>query len=167
MIERRINSIETSACGRLFDAVASIAGVRDEVNFEAQAVIELEMSAAAGVDEAYPFDILDGDRWQIDMRPAIEAIVRDVLAARPIGYISAAFHNTVAEIVVEVCRRLRASESIQRVCLSGGTFQNMYLLARAVAGLRAQDFDVFLHAHVPPNDGGIALGQAMIANAAL
>jgi hydrogenase maturation protein HypF len=69
--------------------------------------------------------------------------------------------------VVEVCRRLRVSEGIQRVCLSGGTFQNMYLLERAVAGLQARCFEVFLHAQVPPNDGGIALGQAMIANAAL
>ena len=167
MIERGINSVQTSACGRLFDAVASIAGVRDEVNFEAQAAIELEMIAAPGVDAAYPFDILDGEPWQLDMRPAIEAIVRDVLAARPGGYIAAAFHNTVAGVVVEVCRRLRAREGIRRVCLSGGTFQNMYLLERAVAGLRAQGFEVFLHAKVPPNDGGIALGQAVIANRAL
>jgi hydrogenase maturation protein HypF len=167
MIEGGINSIETSACGRLFDAVASIVGVRDEVNFEAQAAIELEISAAAGVDATYPFDILDAEPWQIDMRPAIEAMVRDVLAARPGGYISAAFHNTVAAIVVEVCRKLRAREGIGRVCLSGGTFQNMYLLERAAAGLRAQGFEVFLHAKVPPNDGGIALGQAVIANAAL
>jgi len=167
MIERGINSIQTSACGRLFDAVASIAGVRDEVNFEAQAAIELEVSAATGVDAAYPFDILDGEPWQIDMRPAIQAIVRDVLARRPAGLVSAAFHNTVAAIVVEVCRRLRSSEGIGRVCLSGGTFQNIYLLEHAVAGLRAERFEVYLHAKVPPNDGGIALGQAMIANAAL
>ena len=167
MIERGINSVETSACGRLFDAVASIVGVRDEVNFEAQAAIELEMSAAAGVDAGYPFDILDGNPWQIDMRPTIEAIVRDVMAARPREYMSAAFHNTVAAIVVEVCGRLRASEGIARVCLSGGTFQNMYLLERTVNALRAKNFEVFFHAHVPPNDGGIALGQAMIANAEL
>jgi hydrogenase maturation protein HypF len=167
MIERGINSVQTSACGRLFDAVASIAGVRDEVNFEAQAAIELEMSAAAGVDEAYSFDISDSEPWQIDLRPAIEAVVRDVLAVKPLGYISAAFHNTVAAIVVEVCLRLQAREGIKRVCLSGGTFQNMYLLERAVADLRGQRFEVFLHAQVPPNDGGIALGQAVIANAAL
>ncbi len=166
MIERRINTVETSACGRLFDAVASIAGVRAEVNFEAQAAIELEMSASAGVDAAYPFEISGAATWEIDMRPAIEAIVRDVQAAKAVGYISAAFHNTVAAMVVEVCRRLRASEGIARVCLSGGTFQNMYLLERAVAGLRAGGFEVFLHAKVPPNDGGIALGQAMIANRA-
>jgi hydrogenase maturation protein HypF len=164
MIERRINTIETSACGRLFDAVASIVGLRDDVNFEAQAAIELEACALAGVDDHYPFEVT-GD--QIDVRPMIEQIVRDVLAAKPTGWISAAFHNTVAEIIVEVCRRLRSSDRIDRVCLSGGTFQNVYVVERAVASLRATGFEVFLHAHVPPNDGGISLGQAVVANALL
>jgi hydrogenase maturation protein HypF len=167
MIERRINTIETSACGRLFDAVASIIGVRDEVNFEAQAAIELETCVFPGVDAGYPFEISSGDPWQIDLRPAIEAIVRDVHAAKPTGWIASAFHNTIAAIIVEVCIRLRAAEGIQRVCLSGGTFQNVYLLERAVAGLRANCFEVLLHSKVPPNDGGISLGQAVIANRAL
>jgi hydrogenase maturation protein HypF len=81
------------------------------------------------------------------------------------GWIAAAFHNTVAAIVVELCRRMRDAERMDRVCLSGGTFQNLYLLQRAVAGLRSSGFQVFLHAKVPPNDGGISLGQAVIANA--
>jgi len=164
MIERRINTVETSAAGRLFDAVASMAGVRDEVNFEAQAAIELEACALAGVDDRYPFEVT-GD--QIDVRPMIERIVRDALAGTPVGWISAAFHNTVAAIIVEVCSRLRSAEGLDRVCLSGGTFQNVYLVERAVAALRANGFEVFLHARVPPNDGGISLGQAVIANNAL
>jgi hydrogenase maturation protein HypF len=167
MIERGINTVDTSACGRLFDAVASITGLRHRVTFEAQAAIELEMSATAGVEERYPFEILDGDVWQIDMRPAIERIVRDVLAGRPVGFIAAAFHNTVAAVVVEACLRVRAAERLARVCLTGGTFQNLFLLERAVAGLRSNGFEVFLHAKVPPNDGGISLGQAVIANTAL
>jgi hydrogenase maturation protein HypF len=167
MIERGINTVDTSACGRLFDAVASISGLRHEVNFEAQAAIELEMSAVAGVEEQYPFEILDGEPRQIDIRPAIQRIVRDVLSGKDVGFIAAVFHNTVAAIVVEVCRRLKAEERLDRVCLSGGTFQNFYLLERTVAGLRSSGFEVFLHAHVPPNDGGISLGQAVIANAAL
>jgi hydrogenase maturation protein HypF len=167
MIERGINTVPTSACGRLFDAVASIVGLRDDVNFEAQAAIELEMIAAQGVDASYPFEITAGDPWQIDVRPAIQAIVRDVLAGKPVSWIAAAFHNTVAAIVREVCRRVRSAEAISRVCLSGGTFQNVYLLERAVSGLRADGFEVFLHAKVPPNDGGISLGQAVIANQAL
>ena len=164
MLERRINTVETSAAGRLFDAVASIVGVRDEVNFEAQAAIELEASALPGVDASYPFEISGAE---IDMRPAIERLVRDVLAAQPNGWISAAFHNTVAAVIVEVCVRLRAAEGIDRVCLSGGTFQNVYLVERTVTSLRAKGFDVFLHSKVPPNDGGISLGQAVIANASL
>ena len=167
MIERNINSVPTSACGRLFDAVASLSGVRDDVNFEAQAAIELEMSADPGVDAVYPFEISRGEPAEIDMRPAIEAIVRDALVGRPRGWIAAAFHNTVAAAVLEVCRRLRASEGIRKVCLSGGTFQNLYLLKRTVSGLRGEGLEVFLHAQVPPNDGGIALGQAVIANQAL
>jgi hydrogenase maturation protein HypF len=167
MIERGINTVQTSACGRLFDAVASIAGLRHEANFEAQAAIELEMSALAGVQDQYPFGILDSEPWQIDLRPAIEWIVRDVLARRPAGFISAAFHNTVAAIVVEISERLRRAERIGNVCLSGGTFQNLYLLERTVTGLRSNGFDVFLNSKVPPNDGGISLGQAVIANAKL
>jgi len=164
MIERRINTVETSACGRLFDAVASIVGIRHKVNFEAQAAIELEAAAFAGVDDVYPFEIAAD---QIDVRPMIEHIVRDVQAAKPKGWISAVFHNTTAAIIVEVCRRLRASDRIGRVCLSGGTFQNVYLVERAEAQLRAAGFEVFLHSRVPPNDGGISLGQAVIANAQL
>ena len=164
MIERRINTVETSAAGRLFDAVASIIGVRDEVNFEAQAAIELEACALPGIDDVYPFEIAAG---QIDVRPMIQQVVHDVIAGKPSGWISAAFHNTVASIVVEVCQRLRESEGIHRVCLSGGTFQNVYLVERAMASLNAKGFEIFLHSKVPPNDGGIALGQAVIANAVL
>src|ERR1700722_19488574 len=167
MIERRINTVETSACGRLFDAVASIVGVRDEVNFEAQAAIELEAGALTGVEATYPFEITADSVWQIDVRPMIESIVRDPDAAQPAGWISAAFHNTVAAIVVEVCTRLKAAEGIDRVCLSGGTFQNVYLVERTAASLRDNGFEVFLHSQVPPNDGGISLGQAVIANANL
>jgi hydrogenase maturation protein HypF len=145
--------------------VASIAGLRPEVNFEAQAAIEMETIAQAGIDDRYPFEISDTEPWQIDMRPAIQGIVRDVQAGRPLGFIAAAFHNTVAAVVVDVCCRLRAAERLNRVCLSGGTFQNLYLLERAVGGLRSNGFEVFLHSQVPPNDGGISLGQAVVANA--
>jgi hydrogenase maturation protein HypF len=101
------------------------------------------------------------------VRPTIERIVRDVAAEKPAGWIAAAFHNTVADIILEVCLRLRSLEKIGRVCLSGGTFQNVYLVERAAASLRAKGFEVFLHSKVPPNDGGISLGQAVIANSAL
>jgi hydrogenase maturation protein HypF len=160
MIAHRVNTIDTSSCGRLFDAVASIVGLRQEINFEGQAAIELESIAADGLTGVYPF-ALDGDT--VDFRAVIERIVAEVRAGTPAPAIAARFHHTVAEAIVEVCRRLRAEEKLNRVCLSGGTFQNMKLLAHALAGLRRLDFEVFIHAQVPPNDGGIALGQAVIA----
>ena len=104
---------------------------------------------------------------QLDMRPMIEEIVRDLSRGVSVGLISARFHNTVAAAIVEVCRQIRQQEQLTRVCLSGGVFQNVYLLKRTVRDLDKDGFQVFLHALVPPNDGGISLGQAAIANAIL
>jgi hydrogenase maturation protein HypF len=163
MIESGVNTVPTSSCGRLFDAVAAIIGLRTVVNFEAQAAIELEMIAEDGNAARYPFEIEAGALWQIDFRPMMERIAREAAESAPRPCISAKFHNTLAEAIVEMCRRIRGETRLSRVCLSGGTFQNMRLLALAVTGLRGAGFEVFLHAKVPPNDGGIALGQAAIA----
>ena len=163
MIESGVNTVPTSSCGRLFDAVAAIIGLRTVVNFEAQAAIELEMIAEDGNTARYPFEIEAGPLWKLDFRPMIERIAREAEEGAPRPAISAKFHNTLAEAIVETCRRIRGETRLARVCLSGGTFQNMRLLALAVAGLRGAGFEVFLHAKVPPNDGGIALGQAAIA----
>jgi hydrogenase maturation protein HypF len=163
MIESGVNTVPTSSCGRLFDAVAAIIGLRTTVNFEAQAAIELEMIAERGNTARYPFEIERGPLWQVDFRPMIAQIAREAAEGTPRPAISAKFHNTVAEAIVETCRRIRGETKLARVCLSGGTFQNMRLLGLTVAGLRGTGFEVFLHAKVPPNDGGIALGQAAIA----
>jgi hydrogenase maturation protein HypF len=162
MIQRGVNTVRTSSCGRLFDAVAAILGLHLEVNFEGQAAIRLEMVANPGEEDRYDFVIETAEPWQIDMRPAIHEIAAAVERREPVGLISAKFHNTIAAVIVEVCERLRNSEKLNRVCLSGGTFQNVYLLRRAVTGLRRRGFEVFLHAQVPPNDGGLSLGQALI-----
>ncbi len=163
MIERRVNTADTSSCGRLFDAVAAIIGLRQEVNFEGQAAIELEMIASEGYAGSYPFDFSGSGPWEIDFRPTIERIVRDLAAGASRGDISARFHSTVANAIVETCRRIRAEAGALPVCLSGGTFQNMRLLGETAAALRSAGFDVRLHAKIPPNDGCIALGQAVIA----
>jgi hydrogenase maturation protein HypF len=168
MMAHGVNTIDTSSCGRLFDAVASLVGLRQQTNFEGQAAIELEAVAADGLADGladrYAFGIDSGtDGDTVDFRPAVERIVADLRAGTPAPAIAARFHNTVAEAIVEVCRRLRTEEKLNRVCLSGGTFQNMKLLARTLAGLRRLGFEVFVHAQTPPNDGGIALGQAVIA----
>ena len=164
MISRGINSFLTSSCGRLFDAVSSIIGVRQDVTFEGQAAITLEMIAEPDVTDVYPFLIEECEPAQVDLRPMIYRIVNDVRSSEPIGSIAARFHNTVARVILNVSLRIRETEGLNRICLSGGTFQNQLLLARALTQLREHRFEVFLHSSVPANDGGISLGQAVIAN---
>jgi hydrogenase maturation protein HypF len=163
MIEKGVNTVPTSSCGRLFDAVAAIVGLRREVTFEGQAAMELEAIAEPGEEGQYPFEIESGALWQVDFRPAIERIAREAAAGVSRGEIAARFHNTLAAAVVETCRRIRGEAGHARVCLSGGTFQNVRLTESCAAGLQEAGFEVFLHSLVPPNDGGIALGQAAIA----
>jgi hydrogenase maturation protein HypF len=160
MLARRIQTIETSSCGRLFDAVAALLGIASEVTFEGQAAIALEAAAERGVDERYDFETA-GDPIELDFRPVIAAIVSDLSRGRRVGEISACFHNTMSAAIGEVCSQIGGPN---RVCLSGGSFQNLYLLGRTVVELRRRGFAVFLHAQVPANDGGLSLGQAMIAN---
>jgi hydrogenase maturation protein HypF len=167
MMQRRLNTVQTSSCGRLFDAVASILGLRHEANYEGQAAIELEMAALEGISESYPFEIGVDSPWEIDMRPAIEHLVREVKMRSPIGSMAAKFHNTLVAAIVEICRRLRDTDGLNLVCLTGGTFQNAYLLERVVPALRNSGFEVYLNRKVPTNDGGIAFGQATVANAIL
>ena len=167
MIARRFQTVETSSSGRLFDAVAALVGLGGRVTFEGQAAIALESVALPGVDAHYAFHVNDNDPLELDMRPAVEEIMRDLSLGAAVGHISACFHNTVAAAIVHVCQRLRKREGLNRVCLSGGVFQNMYLLERTVKDLSSGSFEVFLHAIIPPNDGGISLGQAVIANEVL
>jgi hydrogenase maturation protein HypF len=167
MIARRIHSIETSSSGRLFDAVAALVGLGSQVTFEGQAAIALESAAESGVEDRYSFHLQKSEPMQLDMRPMIVEVVEDIARGKPVGHISACFHNTLTAAIVEVCQRIREQEQLTRICLSGGVFQNMYLLKRTVRDLDRVGFDVFIHALVPANDGGISLGQAAIANAIL
>ena len=160
MLARRIQAVETSSCGRLFDAVAALLGIASEVTFEGQAAIALEAVAERGIEQRYDFET-GGDPIELDFRPAIAAIVKDLSRGRRISEISACFHNTLSAAIGEVCSQVGGPN---RICLSGGSFQNLYLLGRTVVELRRRGFAVFLHAQVPANDGGLSLGQAMIAN---
>ena len=161
MIAQRINAVDTSSCGRLFDAVAAILGTRFESNYEGQAAMELEALAdgfASQDVESYPFEIANGE---IDFRETIRQLTKDsATAPRAAGR----FHQTVARVILEICERIRTSDGLNRVCLSGGVFQNFTLLRSAAKLLSAEGFDVFLHARVPPNDGGLCLGQAAVAH---
>jgi hydrogenase maturation protein HypF len=164
MLVRRIQTVQTSSCGRLFDAVAAMLGLGSEVTFEGQAAIALEMAAEPCVTDRYGFDLQQGESTVIDLRQTIATIVRDIAAERSVAVISACFHNTLSAAIVEVCCRIRKSDGLDRVCLSGGVFQNHLLLGLTAVQLRRLGFGVFLHAMVPANDGGISLGQAVIAN---
>jgi hydrogenase maturation protein HypF len=164
MLKRRIQTVATSSCGRLFDAVAALLGVAVEVTFEGQAAIALEAMADDGVEEGYDFALEEGETMILDFRPVIAAMVKDLSRGRRAGEISACFHNTLSAAIGETCGRIGAADGVNRVCLSGGSFQNLYLLGRTVVELRRRGFGVFLHAQVPANDGGLSLGQAMIAN---
>jgi hydrogenase maturation protein HypF len=172
ILAKRIQTVETSSAGRLFDAVAALLGLASEVTFEAQAAIALETAAAPQTVGSYPFDLqtsgsageASSDVLIVDLRATIVSIVEAITAGRPVAEIAARFHNTLSTAIAEGCSRIRISDGLRRVCLSGGTFQNLYLLQRTAEELRRRDFEVFLHATVPANDGGISLGQAVIAD---
>ncbi|MGC2400687.1 MAG: carbamoyltransferase HypF [Acidobacteriaceae bacterium] len=164
MLAEQIQTVQTSSCGRLFDAVAALLGLAPEVTFEGQAAIALEALADACIDDRYDFAIEDGETAILDMRPAIVTIVKELGRGRPRGEISACFHNTLSAAIGELCARIGTSDGLNRVCLSGGSFQNLYLLDHTVVELRRRGFEVFLHTQVPANDGGLSLGQAVIAN---
>ncbi len=158
MLVGRVNTVDTSSCGRLFDAVSAILGIRLETTYEGQAAVELEALAAPGITNTYPYSI---DNGTIDFRETIRAIVRD---ESPREVRSARFHNAVSAAIAEICRIMRERDRLAGVCLSGGTFQNAYLLGHTAQLLRASGFQVFTHSKVPPNDGGLSLGQAAIAS---
>lgn len=158
-LELGLNSPMTSSMGRLFDAVSSLAGGRQSVNYEAQAAIEFEACIDSGESGRYAFDVRD---QVIDPSQTIKGIVADIRHGVSRGRISARFHNTIAEIVFEVCQRIRGDHHVSQVALSGGVWQNVALLARTVRLLDRSGFTVYVHHQVPTNDGGLALGQAVV-----
>jgi hydrogenase maturation protein HypF len=153
----------TTSAGRLFDAVASLIGVRDRINYEGQAAVELEQLADPAETSAYPVPIEEGEPFQIATAALVRAVVADVRAgvARPV--IAARFHNGLADAAVAACRRVRLATGLEVVALSGGVFQNVLLTERVRAGLQGGGFRVLTHSRVPSNDGGISLGQAVVA----
>jgi hydrogenase maturation protein HypF len=166
-LETGLNCVTTTSMGRLFDAVAALAGVTQSVGYEAEAAMNLEALAAGAIaspagSAAYPLPIIGGAPLRIDWRPAMAGVVADALAGVAAGLIAARFHAGVARAVVEVCQRLREATGVGTVGLTGGVFQNALLVQLTADGLRDAGFDVLLHERVPPNDGGLALGQAVL-----
>jgi hydrogenase maturation protein HypF len=165
MQHRGVNSPLTSSCGRLFDAVAALLGIRRRVTYEGQAAIELEMAMdGAEGDAAYPLGIVpDGSGWQIDTQPLFEHLANDLRQGVPTREISLRFHNGLVAAFAHLASLVRERTGLDRVCLSGGTFQNAYLLAHLQARLESEGFDVYTHTRVPAGDGGLSLGQALVA----
>ena len=168
-IDQGINCPLTSAGGRLFDAVSALLGVRLRATYEAQAAIELEMMAQIANRKSqivsYPFDIDEGQAGKvIRLRGLFEALMADLWSEMSVDEMACRFHVTVAEMMRAMCQRIAGETGLRTVALSGGCFQNRLLLALVVPRLREAGFRVLLHRQVPCNDGGISLGQAVIAN---
>lgn len=160
MLEKPFNAPRTSSAGRLFDGVAALAEIRQRNSFEGQAAIELESIIPENPPaESYPFFVSGGKPLVIDWEPAIRALLADLRSGTAAAAVAARFHLGMIDVILEMARRAAR----KKVALSGGCFQNCFLIERAIAGLRAEGFEPLWHRRVPPNDGGLALGQAVIA----
>lgn len=159
----------TSSAGRLFDAVASLLGVRQEISYEGQAAIELEQLASEEYDgRSYGFTLKKGNKpWQICLDHMFNEMVEEFLQNRPVQVMASRFHRTVVEFIAEVCCQIRRETGLGKVVLSGGVFQNIIITGQTVSRLEMEGFDVYTHSKVPANDGGIALGQAAMAAMAM
>jgi hydrogenase maturation protein HypF len=166
MITTRTNSPEVSSVGRLFDAVASLLRVRDHVNYEGQAAIGLEQIADRECTTRYEFGLAE-DGSVVYAEPVIRKIVEDLVEGVPSGVVSAKFHLGIAGLIADLARKIREEHRLNRVAMSGGVFQNVFLLEKTCGMLKRDGFEVYSHSRVPANDGGISLGQAAIANAQL
>lgn len=182
-LERNINVTKTSSIGRLFDTVASLIGIRHQIDYEGQAALELEALAEEGFlshgdIRAYPFEWSRDSTSQLRISALLNHICEDQLQGVEPATIAAKFHQTITDCLVTICLRLRdevfengkAGQASGRDCrtqctvgLTGGVFQNAVLLQRVYAALESAGFQVLTHNHVPPNDGGLALGQALVA----
>ena len=177
MMEKNLNSPLTSSAGRLFDGVASLLCIRHKITYESQAAMELEAIADKNlidnnlIDEVYGFDIVrnkndDGDRlFEIDMIPCIRQITDDLKESTSLSRISSKFHHTLVAAFTEAAVRVRKETGIRKIVLSGGVFNNDYILSSMIRTLEENNLKVYTHTKVPTGDGGICLGQAVVAAA--
>jgi len=163
LIEKEENIFYTSSCGRIFDLVSALLGIRESIDYEGQAAIELEMKAMESNDKGcYPFKILeDHGKFEIDIYPTIEKILEEK-DKREISDLARKFHNTISQMIISISEILREEYKINNVGFSGGVFQNRLLLNISIPALEELGFKVFTHQKVPTNDGGISLGQVIL-----
>ncbi len=165
MIRTGLLSPFTSSMGRLFDAVSSMLGIRHRISFEGEAAMDLEMNSDPRAGGHYPYGLSDGDPVIIDPSPIVKALWEDRLRGVAVPVLGGRFHRTIAAMVGEVCETVRGRYGLNQVCLSGGVFQNTLLLGLTLQCLEDRGFTVNIHRQVPTNDGGISLGQAVVAGA--
>ncbi|HEY5585580.1 MAG TPA: carbamoyltransferase HypF [Ruminiclostridium sp.] len=171
MLERGLNCTQTSSMGRFFDAVSALLGIKTDISYEGQAAIELEFYSVEQNAEPYNIELCSQDgisasRYSCFIAKTdgiIKQIVKEIQAGKSRGHVSSRFHSTIAEIVLQGCKIIRDSSSLNSVVLSGGVFQNITLLKMSVNRLRKHGFKVYTHSEIPANDGGIALGQAIMS----
>jgi len=167
MMDKGINTPLSSSMGRFFDGVSSLLCIRDRVNYEGQAAIELEMTLSgkqSGENQVYEYRLeRDKEAYVIATREIVRGIVEDLKKALPVEVISLKFHRTIVALVVDMAKKIREETGLQKVALSGGVFQNMFLLGEVQGKLKEEGFTVFLHKNIPTNDGGLSAGQAIIA----
>jgi hydrogenase maturation protein HypF len=164
-LDKKINTPVTSSCGRLFDAVSALCGVRRSISFEGQAAIELEMILDESEAGAYPVHISEDEPMILEAAPLIAGAVKDLLWGVDPGRVSARFHNWLTYSLHNMAVRLREREGLQTVALSGGCFQNACLLKNLKMTLSESGFNVIINKLVPANDGGISFGQVVVARA--
>lgn len=165
MVNSRVNAPLTSSLGRLFDGIAAIIGIRNQVRFEGQAAMELEMLAGGQADTLYDYEWISADGLKISTRPIIRGVAKDITQGIPPTVISCKFHQTLIRLFADLCDVIRKENGLNRVVLSGGVFQNSILLTGLINVLEKEKFQVLSHKQVPANDGGISLGQALVAAA--
>ena len=163
--QKGLPEIQTSSCGRLFDAAASMLGVCNLNKYEGQAAVELEALADPLINASYGFDLIkDGQQWIMDVMPMWNELLGDLKKGIGVGEISKKFHLTLVEMFVQALCRVRDECGLNRVVISGGVFHNQILLFELIRDLMARGFEVYQHQLVPPGDGGISLGQAIIGS---
>jgi hydrogenase maturation protein HypF len=158
-----INAPLTSSAGRLFDAAAALLSIRQSINYEGQAAVELEFAAGKQQGEILPYEIVAGTPRQLDLLPAFASMAEKRQKGTDPGYLAASFHTTVAHAAADMVRCISADTGIKKVALSGGVFQNLRLLTELADLLENDRFTVYRHRLAPTNDGGLSLGQAVIA----
>ncbi|EQB87842.1 hydrogenase maturation protein HypF [Clostridium punense] len=163
-LDKAINCYETSSVGRIFDAVASLLGVRQDISYDGQGAIELEALVVEGIEAGYRYEISNDDWYRkVDIIPTFEDIIIDIQREIPSAEISTKFHNTLVNITVDMVNRIREKSGLDAVVLSGGVFENRYLLQKVSYGLEEDGFKVWFNEKVPINDGGISVGQLAVA----